>query len=152
MWKVPSCETLPIAGISPIFFSPSFIAISSSTIRISFTFTGLTSSVNSLSDTSPIKFLYAFACKIGVVMKNGTITTKASKIKAIIKLFFASFEVLELLSNIMSIIGNVKIRVKSLEDIPLVLESDVIKDSDGNYVASITLPENQSAEKPVVYE
>ena len=49
-----------------------------------------------------------------------------------------------------SIIGNVKIRVKSLEDIPLVLESDVIKDSDGNYVASITLPENQSAEKPVV--
>lgn len=51
-----------------------------------------------------------------------------------------------------SIIGNVKIRVKSLEDIPLVLESDVIKDSDGNYVASITLPENQSAEKPVVYE
>ena len=48
--------------------------------------------------------------------------------------------------------GNVKIRVKSLEDIPLVLESDVIKDSDGNYVASITLPENQSAEKPVVYE
>lgn len=46
----------------------------------------------------------------------------------------------------MSIIGNVKIRVKSLEDIPLVLESDVIKDSDGNYVASITLPENQSAE------
>ena len=36
-------------------------------------------------------------------MKNGTITTKASKIKAIIKLFFASFEVLELLSNIMSI-------------------------------------------------
>ena len=42
-----------------------------------------------------------------------------------------------------SIIGNVKIRVKSLEDIPLVLESDVIKDSDGNYVASITLPENQ---------
>mgnify|MGYP001015906252 FL=1 len=51
-----------------------------------------------------------------------------------------------------SIMGNVKIRVKSLEDIPLVLESDVIKDSDGNYVASITLPENQSAEKPVVYE
>ena len=51
-----------------------------------------------------------------------------------------------------SIIGNVKIRVKSLEDIPLVLESDVIKDSDGNYVAWITLPENQSAEKPVVYE
>ena len=51
-----------------------------------------------------------------------------------------------------SIIGNVKIRVKSMEDIPLVLESDVIKDSDGNYVASITLPENQSAEKPVVYE
>ena len=32
------------------------------------------------------------------------------------------------------------------------MESDVIKDSDGNYVASITLPENQSAEKPVVYE
>lgn len=54
--------------------------------------------------------------------------------------------------NGVSVVGNVKIKVKSLEDVPLILESDVTEDSDGNYVASVTLPENQSTEKPVVYE
>ena len=91
-----------MAGISPSFLSPSFIAIFLSTILILSTLTGLTSSVKTLSSTFPSKFLYELALNTGDVIKNGIIITIINNNAAIKKLFFAILDALSPLSNIIS--------------------------------------------------
>ena len=92
--------------------------------------------MNSLSVTSPIKFLYALACNIGVVIKNGTTITKTNNINAIIKLFFASFDAFAPLSSIISIIpANTKNSIKVVK--PDVKSSLSTGNFTNEYIATI---------------